>query len=181
MVYRYFSSLLFRNCPFSHIVFTFLSACPNHRHLLFWNCLSNGPTFNVAMFSPISNLLKNYLVPEDLLVERDLQGRVPAAVQVQVSSVVLLPQSWQVLQRLLHHDGHWLHLDPAWALLELGAQPRTAEDLRGAHIAGGGGPGLRPGEPYCLNYAEMKIRVVMTMPTETRTNMSFLMDWGQCT
>lgn len=82
-------------------------------------------------------------------MERDLQGRVPAAVPVQVSPVVLLPQSWQVLQRLLHHDGHRVHLDTAGTLLESSAQPSIAEDLRRAHLAGGWGPGLRPCGPSC--------------------------------
>ena len=49
-----------------------------------------------------------------VLVERDLQGGVPDAVPVQVPAVVLLPLARQVLQRVLHGDGHGLHLDAAW-------------------------------------------------------------------
>nr|CAD7426829.1 unnamed protein product [Timema monikensis] len=49
----------------------------------------------------------------DVLVERDLQGGVPDAVPLQVPLVVLLPQPRALLQRLLHDDGHRIHLDSA--------------------------------------------------------------------
>ncbi|RZC37370.1 hypothetical protein BDFB_008197 [Asbolus verrucosus] len=53
------------------------------------------------------------ILPEDVLVERGVQGGVPEPVPVQVPGVVLLQGSGQVLQRLLLDDGHRLHLDAA--------------------------------------------------------------------
>lgn len=50
---------------------------------------------------------------ESLLVERAVQGGVPAAVQVPLPQVLLLPVARKILQRALRHVQHRLHMDAA--------------------------------------------------------------------
>lgn len=51
---------------------------------------------------------------ENLLVERNMQGRISKPVSLPLSRVVLLQGPWKVLQRLLLDDCHRVHLVTAW-------------------------------------------------------------------
>lgn len=71
---------------------------------------------DISCFSMIYTLyifILSFLFKENMLVEWNLQRRVPKSVQVQMPNVFLLQERRSLLQRLLFDDQHRIHLDPA--------------------------------------------------------------------